>query len=393
MAISHDNIIYISNISKLGGVESFAYYMAKKYKDLDIAVVTKACDFNQMQRIKQFCPAYIYRGEQFECKTLIINWDVSALDFIKCEKCYMVIHADYSQSCYTQYPKWHDPRITKVLGITQYICDMMKKTFNIDCELCYNPIAPEDKHKRLVLVSATRLSKIKGGARMKALAQALDCAKVNYIWYVFTNERDIINSPNVVFIPERLDVYKWIQEADYLVQLSDTEACSYSISEAIMYGKRIIVTPLPYLKELGVTNENTLILDFDLKNIQDIVARIKEPKKESLFVPEDNYKKYLVKGKSKYKKELTSGMLKVKVKQKFRDMKYNGLLRTIGEEFVEDEARAKDLIERGFVYLVEEIKEKKQEVEKAVKEVKKEKAVKEKAVKVVKAPAKKNAKK
>lgn len=64
---------------------------------------------------------------------------------------------------------------------------------------------------------------------MKALAEALDKEQVNYIWYVFTSDKDTINSPNVVFLKERLDVYRWLQECDALIQLSDTEACSYSI--------------------------------------------------------------------------------------------------------------------------------------------------------------------
>lgn len=212
---------------------------------------------------------------------------------------------------------------------------------------------------------------------------------------MFTNEHDIIQSPNVVFLQERLDVYKWIQEADYVVQLSDTEACSYTINEALMYNKNIIVTPLPYLHELGVTNKNTLILNFDLSNINDIVSKIKDVKKQTWCLPKDNYSNILAKGKSKYKKELSNGMMRIRVKQKFRDMKHlqmdgKGVLRRIGDEIIEDEARAKDLIERGFATLVENIVEKKQEVETAVKEVKKEKAVKEKAVKT---PAKKNAKK
>lgn len=143
------------------GVESFAYYMAKKYKGLDIAVVCKSGDFRQLERIQKYCPAYIHKGELIECKVIVINYDTSILDFVKCDKCYMVIHADYTQNCYKVYPKWDDTRITKVLGITQYICDKMKERFNIECELCYNPIVPEEENKRIVLVSATRLSPIK----------------------------------------------------------------------------------------------------------------------------------------------------------------------------------------------------------------------------------------
>ena len=211
---------------------------------------------------------------------------------------------------------------------------------------------------------------------------------VNYVWFVFTNEQDSIHSPNVIFLPPRLDVYKWIQECDALVQLSDTEASSYSINEALMYGKKIIVTPLPYLNELPISNENAFILDFDLKNIKDVALKLKSLQKAYKRVAtnyenilNDNYDKYLTKGKSHYFKEMKNNMKKIKAKVKFKDMKHNNILRNIGDEFVEENERAEDLIKRGFATLVEDIIEKKVEVEQAVKEAKKEKAIKEKAVK------------
>lgn len=229
MEIKHDNVIYISNISKLGGVESFAYYMAKKYKDLDICVVCKSIHINQLERLKHFCPVYVHHGEDIFCKTIIINYDTSIIPYVKEGDVYMVVHADYTQPCYTVKPDFKNPRIKKVLGITQYICDTLKSHFGVDAELCYNPFVPEPKEKFIKIISATRLSAIKGGERMKRLAQALDLAGVNYVWTVFTNDIDCIHSNNVIFLPPRLDVYRFIQDCDILCQLSDTEACSYSI--------------------------------------------------------------------------------------------------------------------------------------------------------------------
>lgn len=383
MAIKHDNIIYISNISKLGGVESFAYYMVKKYKELDICVLCKTCDYNQLERLRAFCPVYIHHGEDIYCKTMIINYDTSLLDYVKEGDVYMVVHADYTQTCYHIYPNFKHPKIKKVLGITQYICDKTKEKFGVDCELCYNPLVLDDKEKRITLVSATRLSAIKGGSRMKALAEALDIAGINYVWYVFTNDNDTIHSNNVIYLQPRLDVIKWIKEADFLVQLSDTEALSYSINEALSYGTKVIVTPLPYLDEIGIkNNENALILNFDLSNINDVVSNIKNVSRAKWNCPDDNYYKYLAKGTSKYE-EMKRTMKKIRVKNKFKDMKHNNTLRNVGEEFIEDNLRADDLIARGFCILIEDIKEKAEEVETAVKEIKKEKAVKEKAVKKV----------
>ena len=222
---------------------------------------------------------------------------------------------------------------------------------------------------------------------------------VNYVWYVFTNEHDSIHSRNVIFITERLDVYKWIQDCDYLVQLSDTEACSYSINEALAYGKQVVVTPLPYLEELGIRNgENAVVLNFDCSNIQEVVEMIKKPKSITWNAPADNYKKYLKTSKSNYEeKKKTMKRIRIKANiRKFSDLKYNGLMRKALDEWLEEDSRADDLINRGFAELVPEPKVQKVEIpEEPIKEEKKEKAVAKKEKATVKKPTevKKNAKK
>ena len=229
---------------------------------------------------------------------------------------------------------------------------------------------------------------------MKALAERLDFEKVNYVWSVFTNDEDIIHSPNVIFLQPRLDVYKWIQEADYLVQLSDTEAMSYSINEAMSYGTKVVVTPLPYLQEISISNENAIILDFDCSNIIDVVEKMKNVSRVKWNAPSDDYINILAPSKSNYRLRSENKMKKIKATIKFKDMMHNNVLRYAGEEFIEEEARANDLINRGFATLIADIKEEAIEVEQAVKkEVKKEKAVKEKAIKPATKETKKNAKK
>lgn len=135
--------------------------MAKKYHDLDICVLCKKGDLKQLERIREYCPAYEWHGEEINCKTIIINYDTSILSSVNCKNCYMVVHADYSQPCYKVYPEFNHPKITKVIAITKYIQKMMKDKFNVDCDLCYNPLVPEEYANRITLVSATRLSPIK----------------------------------------------------------------------------------------------------------------------------------------------------------------------------------------------------------------------------------------
>ena len=83
-------------------------------------------------------------------------------------------------------------------------------------------------------------------------------------------------------------------------------------------------------------------------------------------------------------------MIKVRVRDAFKEKDNNNIERGIGEKLIYENERAKDLIGRGYCEFVQEIKEEKKTkdkkekeieiIEVAVKEEKKEKAVKEKAV-------------
>lgn len=168
--------------------------------------------------------------------------------------------------------------------------------------------------------------------------------------------------------------------------------CSYSINEALGYGTKVIVTPLPYLNEIGINDTNAIICKFDMSNLDEVIEKIKNVERVSWKVPEDNYKKYLEESKSNYE-ELNVKMKLIKVKAEYfidavRSTEHCKIRRSRGEEYWEENWRADDLIERGFCTLVkeEEVSKPEQPKEKAVKEEKKEKTVKveakkEKAVK------------
>ena len=80
--IKHANIVYVAEISVIGGVETFVYEMVKKYHDLDIAVVCKQCDPLQAKRIKKYCRLYKFTGQKIDCKVIVIN-HVRVLRYIK----------------------------------------------------------------------------------------------------------------------------------------------------------------------------------------------------------------------------------------------------------------------------------------------------------------------
>ncbi len=371
MKIKHDNIVYISNISQLGGVETWAYQIAKKYKDTDVAVVCKTADDKQRQRLSQLCPVYIHTNQRIECKVLVTNYDNSILDYLdnpeQTLKC-ATIHGDYCNEAYTEYPVI-DPRYDKWLAVTQYIARTFSEKFGVETELCYNPLdVDEDIGKRpLILISATRLTEIKGRDRMKMLAKEMDNSGIPYIWFIFSNDTLEQNdeeprvSPNIIYMEPRLDVSIFMNIADYLVQVSNNEALPYSINEMTYRNKPVIVTPLPFLEEIGLKdNENCYILNFDCSNIKDVVAKIQNIPKFKYERLKDNYDNvFVLNSKSRYE-QIKKTKYKVRATHKYEQIAFVdnelGYIPIAGDEWEVDFYRYQTLESQGYVTLVEKLK-------------------------------------
>lgn len=146
--IEHSNILYIRDISPLGGVETFIWEMVKKYQNYDIAVVYKTADRKQLERLKQYCVCYEHRNQKIKCDVAIINWDTSIIDFIEDgTEIYQVIHGDYTNSVYTWKPLTH-PRIKEYIGVTKYVADGFKKMMKCpNTTYGYNPLTINEEDK------------------------------------------------------------------------------------------------------------------------------------------------------------------------------------------------------------------------------------------------------
>jgi glycosyltransferase involved in cell wall biosynthesis len=298
------NIFYWPYINCIGGVETFLYELAKKYsKDYDLTLYYCSGDKEQIRRLKQYIRVRKYQGEKIRCKKAFFGWCTDILDNIEAEEYYQMLHADYKaqnmQPC-------RDPRITAYLGVSKAVCDTFTEHFGLPAKLCYNPLTVDKPRKMLRLISATRLTKEKGGHRIAQLAQALENAGIPYTWEVFTNsaaDRAANRNPNIIFRDVRLDIRDQIANADYLVQLSDTEAYSYSIIEALALGTPVIVTPWPCIVDLGVLDGvNGFVLPFDMSEIP--VERIyKGLKKFKYSIRQDCFPELLAPGKGDYAEE------------------------------------------------------------------------------------------
>lgn len=261
---------------------------------------------------------------------------------------------------------------------------------DINVEVFYNPLQLEPKEKVIRIVTASRLAdSVKGADRIFKLIEALDryCTITgrHYIFEIFSDSDKYIASKNVVKLKPRVDVRPYIADCDILAQLSnDMETFCYSINEALMYGKRVVTTPLSVLKELNIPEGINLVCEWDMSNVDEIVRRIfeEESKEFSYIPPEARYEDILDLTKSNYKEEKN---MKVKVratKKYLLDNTSDNELSTVervvpeeGREWITTKERAEMLEEKGYVTIIEEIAEEikvetakvEPEVEKAVK--------------------------
>lgn len=374
----YSNIFYFRKIAKIGGTEQFLYEIAKKYKDYDITVFYDEADPYQLQRLRQYVRCLKRKpGEKVKCKKAFFNFNIEMIDDVEAEEYAFVSHAIYQEIGYK--PPIEHSKLTTFIGVSEYAANKLdeygkKIGLNIKAKKCYNPLTLESVQKVPIIVSACRLEdKTKGGERTLKLIEALDkyCEKHNrqYLWLIFTNKTNVkIPSKNAVYMKPRVDVRPYIAMADWVVQLSnDMETYCYTTNEANGYGVPIVTTPLSIYKELPVTDNERIVLEWDCKNVDEIARLIFEKKVESFeyIPPEDEWDKLLVKNKSTYEEEKK---MKIKVEALDTYEKYNvtdnvlGRVPKTGEQFIVTKERLDILLgdndnNRVYVKVIEPVED------------------------------------
>lgn len=294
------NVFYFRHINSIGGIETFFYNLAKKYKDKDITIFYQTGDKEQIERLKKYVRVKKYNGEKIECEKAFFNFNLDIIDNVKAKEYIQIAHGDY-KSMHIK-PNTHQ-KITKYIGVSKLVCNTFKEITGAETELCYNPIETVKPRKVLNLISATRLTSEKGKERMAKFAAMLDNADIPYQWIIYTDNLHAIQNPNIIFKKPRLDIIDYIANADYLVQLSDNEGYCYSVVEALSVETPVIVTECPVFKELGVNKSNGFVLDFELKNVP--IKEIYKGLDKFDYKPKaDSWNKILASGESTYQNDL-----------------------------------------------------------------------------------------
>lgn len=348
--MKYTNVFYVPHFNIIGGIETYCYELAKKYKDKDITFVYSdpTSDRKQLNRIRKYCrvieqPYGI--NKKIKCKRLFIMYRCR-IELFEADEVIQIIHADYEAQGLK--PNL-DERIKEHYAVSKSVAESYERISGVKVGVAYNPLTIDKPKKILRLISATRLTKEKGKERMIKLANALDKAGIPYEWRIFTNDSLPIPNENVIYMKPRLDIRNYIADADYLVQLSDTEAFSYSILESLCLGTPVIITPIPSSIEMGVKNGiNGYILDFSMEDIP--IHQIYENIPKFAFKsPKDIYDKLILDSESNYNPD---EVVKVRCLKKYKDIEFDRWIQK-GEEFEVRQDRAEELMKHPKGALVE----------------------------------------
>ena len=338
--MTYTNVFYFAHLNTVGGIETFYYYLAKKYRTRDITIIYRTGDASQVQRLSRFVRVIRFQdGMKIRCKRIFFNFNIDIIDSVEAEEYYQIAHGDYQ--AIGKAPAY-DERITKFIGVTKHVAEVFSDIRETPVEVCYNPVVIEDEPPAILLVSATRLTKEKGRRRMEILAKALEAKGIQFLWLVFTDDHAGFRNPNIVLMPPRIDIMPYVRKADYLVQLSDTEGYGYSVVEALTVGTPVIVTDLPVYQELGVNDSNSIRLPLNMsevptdKIIQGFEPFEYKPKK-------DRWNVLLGRNKSTYAKE-RERMQTVRVIKPYMDLELKKTVRP-GEILLVTRERADYLVD------------------------------------------------
>lgn len=262
-----DVVIYTKFLEKIGGIETWVYYIAKKYNIGQITILYTRADSEQLKRLEPHINLIQYTGQKIKCNKIIFTMaqTVEPDLYENAKEKYLLVHANYGKVYNYGYEKF--PEMDKVYAVSDVARDCLQKLTEQEVFTLYNPVEVDKPKKLLKLISATRLTQEKGAERIELMSKKLDEAGIPYIWLIFTDRPPEKVSKNIILMKPRYNMSDYIVQADYGVQLSSDESFCLFVQECLKLKVPVIVTDLPIYKEVGITAKEAYKLKLDLSNL------------------------------------------------------------------------------------------------------------------------------
>lgn len=278
----YDLIIYLRKVNKCGGVKTATLNLCKAlrrssikallvYKDIQDPLFI--LDFAQYIDTKQL---RLIKGIKADKCLIASNYPIPAQ--IRAKSFIQWVHSDYEKY---KLDLKNVYKIDKYIGVSDYVSQKTESVFGVKCDTIYNITNPSVKkldRKILRLVTNSRISPEKGFGRMKLLTKAFRENNIPFHWTVCGNNEGNVrlgqtiidtfsDTQEVDFVGYKDDIKLRLEQADYLVQLSDWEGCSYSVLEALQLRVPVIVTNYPGADELVEDGRNGYTVNMDMSDV------------------------------------------------------------------------------------------------------------------------------
>lgn len=375
-------ILYQAQQNEVGGIETFNLNFCKRMsKYYDIVFVADKCDPVQKMKLEQYVPVYLFDNQMFEADVVIFSsaWGMRPEANFIADRYIQMVHADFAGI--EKHWNFHYKKLDKVTehyGGGENIAKTFKEKYGIECGVIPYLLDNEVEIKPVLhLISTTRIAKEKGIERIVVMAKKLKELGYKFNWnvwgsgfdegYVKRMQKSLENVPEVSFKGLGRDLASYVADADYLVQLSDTEGYAFSIYESLSYNTPVIATAFPNAYEQIKDGKNGYILPFELftngidddwhKLFKKLYNKIPEFKFEPLS-SEQNWIDVLGKPKKDKRKPIAvkePEKIKVRVIKRYKDVYWERRM-NVGEIFEVTEGRAKLLEGMGLVTKVVEVK-------------------------------------
>ena len=345
-------VVFRSSIDVIGGIETFIYSFCKQMsKYYDITVVYDSIANEQLAKLIEICPVVKNNPAiPIQCDTLIVNSIGEAIPRnITYKKSIQMVH------CLKQ-NNWSIPQDRNhIVNVSQASKDSFDEQAK-DGIVIHNLTTEEDTKKALLLVSALRVGaadKQGNDERCIKFANLLRKAQIPFMWAYF-GTRQMTNAPKEMIYGGLVqDIRPYVAKADYLVQLSGSEAFSYSLLESLELHTPVIVTPLAQNADMGIVDGlNSYIVPFEVDGF-DVKKILNIPKFEYKHDNAGIIKQWREllgntkpKGGYKPKKEA-----EVEVIREYRDMQ-RGEMMKLNSRFTASYGRALELQNLGFVRII-----------------------------------------